>query len=229
MCGRYSLFAPRETLERRFDVTVSSGFEPRYNAAPGQELPVITDTEQNSFQYLKWGLIPRWADDATESYINARSETVKEKPAFAKPYESRRCLVPADGFYEWIDTDSGAQPYRISFEDDRPFAMAGLWERWTSETTQTGLDEFTSGVNGQVSAEQVETFTVLTTTPNEVVERLHHRMAVILSPEQENAWLNGANVSFEPIDAQGFQSYPVSTAVNNPENDSPELLELIDG
>jgi putative SOS response-associated peptidase YedK len=215
-------------LEQRFDLTIGSGFEPRYNAAPGQELPVITDAEPNSLRYLTWGLIPRWADDATESYINARSETVTEKPAFAKPYESRRCLVPADGFYEWVDTDTGTQPYRVSYEDDRPFSMAGLWERWTSETTQTGLGDFTNGVNGQASAEPVETFTVLTTTPNEVVERLHHRMAVILSPEEEDAWLDGGDVSFEPADAQGFRSYPVSTAVNSPSNDSPELIEPVD-
>ena len=228
MCGRYSLFAPRETLEQRFEVTVSPDLEPRYNAAPGQELPVITDTEPNSLRYLTWGLIPRWADDATESYINARSETVNEKPAFAKPYESRRCLVPADGFYEWVDTDGGTQPYRVAFEDDRPFAMAGLWERWTPETTQTGLGDFTGDAGGRDSAEPVETFTVLTTTPNEVVEPLHHRMAVILSPGKEDAWLNGADVSFEPMNGDGFRSYPVSTAVNNPANDAPELLEPVD-
>jgi putative SOS response-associated peptidase YedK len=225
MCGRYSLFASRETLEARFGVSIDGEFEPRYNAAPGQELPAIADSDPDRVRNLEWGLVPRWADDASDSYINARSETVDEKPAFAAAYENRRCLVPADGFYEWPD---GGQPHRVAYEDNRPFAMAGLWERWIPETTQTGLDEFTDG-NDSMRADPLETFTVLTTTPNEVVEPLHHRMAVILDQEQEDAWLAGESVSLDPPSAETFRSYPVSTAVNDPSNDRPALVEQVDG
>ena len=228
MCGRYSLFASQPDLESRFGVSFPFEFEPRYNATPGQELPVITDEEPGRVRRLKWGLVPSWADDSSESHINARSETVEEKPAFADAYGSRRCLVPADGFYEWVDTGSGKQPYRVGFEDDRPFAMAGLYERWTPETRQAGLGDFSDGAGADTGdAGPVETFTVLTTEPNEVVEPLHHRMAVILDPGSESAWLEGREVPFEPIGADGFRSYPVSTAVNDPSNDRPELVRPV--
>ena len=228
MCGRYSLFASQTDLESRFGASFGDDFEPRYNAAPGQTLPVITDEEPDEIRRLEWGLVPRWADDATESYINARSETVREKPAFAEPYGERRCLVPADGFYEWADTGDGKRPHRVAFEDDRPFAMAGLYERWTPETTQAGLDAFSGGGADPEDVEPLETFTVLTTDPNEVVEPLHHRMAVILPPESEAAWLEGESVSFEPTPADGFRAYPVSTAVNDPSNDRPELVRPVE-
>lgn len=228
MCGRYSLFASQADLESRFDVSFGDDFEPRYNAAPGQELPVITDEDPGEVRRLKWGLVPRWADDATESYINARSETVREKPAFAEPYRKRRCLVLADGFYEWADTGDGKRPYRVGFEDDRPFAMAGLYERWTPETAQTGLDAFSGGTAEPDDVEPLETFTVLTTAPNEVVEPLHHRMAVILDPESESAWLGGEDVSFDPTPGGEFDVSPVSMAVNDPANDRPELVRPVE-
>lgn len=228
MCGRYSLFASQTDLESRFGASFGDDFEPRYNAAPGQTLPVITDEEPDEVRRLEWGLVPRWADDATESYINARSETVREKPAFAEAYGERRCLVPADGFYEWADTGDGKRPHRVAFEDDRPFAMAGLYERWTPETTQAGLDAFSGGGTDPEDVEPLETFTVLTTEPNGVVEPLHHRMAVILPPESEAAWLEGESVSFEPTPADGFRAYPVSTAVNDPSNDRPELVRPVE-
>jgi putative SOS response-associated peptidase YedK len=228
MCGRYSLFASQTDLESRFGASFGDDFEPRYNAAPGQTLPVITDEEPDEIRRLEWGLVPRWADDATESYINARSETVREKPAFAEAYGERRCLVPADGFYEWADTGDGKRPHRVAFEDDRPFAMAGLYERWTPETTQAGLDAFSGGAADPEDVEPLETFTVLTTEPNGVVEPLHHRMAVILPPESETAWLEGESVSFEPTPADGFRAYPVSTAVNDPSNDCPELVRPVE-
>jgi putative SOS response-associated peptidase YedK len=229
MCGRYSLFTPPSELESRFDATFDFDFEPRYNAAPSQQLPVITDEASESFQRLEWGLLPEWADESDEGHINARAETVDEKPAFAEAYESRRCLVPADGFYEWADRGDGKRPYRVAYEDDRPFAMAGLWERWTPETKQTGLDAFGSDGTDHGEADPIETFTVLTTEPNSVVEPLHHRMAVILDAEQERAWLDGEDVPLDPALADEFRSYPVSTAVNNPANDSPELIRPVDG
>lgn len=231
MCGRYSLFTPQSDLEDRFGVTFDFAFEPRYNAAPGQSLPVITDQDREHIHRLEWGLIPSWAESRTERHINARSETVAEKSAFADAYESRRCLVLADGFYEWVETGNGKQPYRVAFEDDRPFAMAGLWERWTPETQQSGLGEFgvdTDGAEAETGG-PIEAFTILTTEPNEVVEPLHHRMAVVLDREEESTWLDGGNVAFDPAPSEPFRSYPVSTAVNNPANDRPELIQPVEG
>jgi putative SOS response-associated peptidase YedK len=229
MCGRYSLFAPPGVLEERFDVRFEFAFEPRYNAAPSQWLPVITNDNPDSVQRLKWGLVPRWADDDRDGHINARAETVDEKPAFADAYESRRCLVLADGFYEWAETGGGKRPYRVAFEDDRPFAMAGLWERWFPDTRQTGLDAFSDGdadPNGE--SEPVETFTIVTTEPNEVVEPLHHRMAVILDSTEEASWLDGQEVPLDPAPSAGLHSYPVSTAVNDPSNDRPDIVRGVD-
>jgi putative SOS response-associated peptidase YedK len=227
MCGRYSLFTPPEQLETRFDAELAFEFEPRYNAAPSQSLPVVTDESSEKITRLEWGLVPRWADDRNDGHINARAETVREKPAFAGAYENRRCLVPADGFYEWADAGDGKRPYRVAFEDDRPFAMAGLWERWTPATEQTGLGDFGGG-RPESDPDPVETFTIVTTEPNEVVEPLHHRMAVILAPDEETAWLAGEDVPLEPAPADELRSYPVSTAVNDPSNDAPELVREVE-
>jgi len=240
MCGRYSLFTPPEELEARFDARFTFEFEPRYNAAPSQRLPVITGEDPAAIRRLEWGLIPRWADKSDEGHINARAETVEEKPAFADAYEASadygdrdtpaagRCLVPADGFYEWADTGDGKRPYRVALEDDRPFAMAGLWERWTPDTVQTGLGSF-GGDDADDEPDPVETFTIVTTEPNEVVKPLHHRMAVVLSPDEESAWLEGKDVALDPAPAGEFRAYPVSTAVNDPSNDRPELLRNVEG
>ncbi len=228
MCGRYSLFTPQTDLEERFDVTFGFDFEPRYNAAPSQRLPVITDADRGRVSRLEWGLVPRWADDTGERHINARSETAAEKPAFADAYENRRCLVPADGFYEWTKQADGKRPYRVCLENDRPFAMAGLWERFTPKTKQTGLGEFADGGSGTSESRSIETFTILTTEPNEVVEPLHHRMAVVLDPGEETAWLEGEDVPFEPAPSDRFRSYPVSRAVNSPANDGPELVRPLE-
>ena len=227
MCGRYSLFTPPDELETRFGAEFAFEFEPRYNATPSQLLPVVTDESPGRIQRLEWGLVPRWADDNSDRYINARAETVAEKPAFADAYENRRCLVPADGFYEWTDAGDGKRPYRVAFEDDRPFAMAGLWERWTPATEQAGLGDFGDGSSAG-NPNPVETFTVVTTEPNEVVEPLHHRMAVILDPEAEAAWLARETVPLEPAPAEELRSYPVSTAVNDPSNDAPELVRDVE-
>ncbi len=228
MCGRYSLFTPQADLEKRFDVTFGFDFEPRYNAAPSQRLPVITDADRDRVSCLEWGLVPRWADDTSERHINARSETATEKPTFADAYENRRCIVPADGFYEWTDEGDGKRPYRVCLGDDRPFGMAGLWERFTPKTKQTGLGEFTGGESRVSESQSIETFTILTTEPNDVVEPLHHRMAVVLDPDEETAWLEGEDVSFEPAPPDQFRSYPVSKAVNSPANDGPELVRPLE-
>ncbi|WP_136603302.1 SOS response-associated peptidase [Salinigranum halophilum] len=230
MCGRYTLFTPQARLEERFDAPFARDVAPRYNCAPGQELPVLTGETPDEFGFKTWGLIPSWADDDSTSFINARAETVREKRSFAEPFESRRCLVPADGFYEWVDRDGTKQPYRVAYEDDRPFAMAGLWERWTPPTRQTGLGEF--GTSGSGETEPIETFTVVTTAPNGVVADLHHRMAVVLAPGEEETWLHGDEAEalelLDPAPDEGWEAYPVSTAVNSPANDAPELVEAVE-
>jgi len=238
MCGRYSLFTPPEELADRFDVTVET-YEPRYNAAPGQSLPVITDRDRGALTRLEWGLVPSWADER-DGHINARGETVNQKPTFREAFTGTsgelaagRCLVPADGFYEWVDEGDTSQPYRVRLRDDRPFAMAGLWSQWRPETTQTGLSAFGDGGGPADEPDIVETFTVVTTEPNEVVGDLHHRMAVILSPENETRWLSAAPGDardlLEPYPADEMEAYPVSRAVNDPANDSPALVDPLDG
>ncbi|WP_436906966.1 SOS response-associated peptidase [Halosimplex marinum] len=235
MCGRYSLFAPPDDVEERFDATFDFAFEPRYNAAPSQQLPVVTGDEPETIQRMEWGLVPAWADDRSAfEFINARAETVREKRSFADAYESRRCLVPADGFYEWTDLggESGKQPYRVTVGDDELFAMAGLYERWTPPQTQTGLGDFGGGSEPDGDPEPVETFAVLTTEPNDTVADLHHRMAVILSPEEEERWLTGdpdeAASLLDPYPDEPMRTYPVSAAVNDPANDTPAVLEEVE-
>jgi putative SOS response-associated peptidase YedK len=235
MCGRFSLFAPPDDIEERFGATFDFEFEPRYNAAPRQELAVITGDEPDTIQRMEWGLVPSWADDRSDfEFINARAETVADKRSFSEAYEQRRCIVPADGFYEWADGDGGKQPHRVALADDGLFAMAGLWERWTPEQTQTGLGDFTGGTGDagpDADPDPVETFTILTTEPNEVVGDLHHRMAVVLDSDREETWLTGetgAGDLLEPYPAAEMRSYPVSTAVNDPSNDSPEVVREVE-
>lgn len=248
MCGRYTLFLEQADLEEHFGATFASGesFSPRYNMAPGQELPVIRDTGPETFTHLEWGLVPGWADDDTNGLINARAETVASKPSFKRAFAAGeaameggkrvagRCLVPANGFYEWVERDGTKQPYRVAFEDDRPFAMAGLWERWEpeDETTQSGLDVFGGGVDGSAAEDPngpLVSFTILTTEPNDVIEDLHHRMAVILEPGREREWLTADDPGplCRPYPGDEMRAYPVSTAVNNPAADEPSLVEPV--
>ncbi|ELZ85001.1 hypothetical protein C453_10485 [Haloferax elongans ATCC BAA-1513] len=233
MCGRYTLFTSPEDLRERFGATATRPMEPRYNCAPGQELPVVTNDAPDEFHFLKWGLVPSWADSASvgNDRINARAETVDRKRSFADAYESRRCLVPTDGFYEWVDRDGSKQPYRVAFEDDRPFAMAGLWERWTPETKQTGLGDF-GEIGPSREQEPLETFTVITTEPNDLISDLHNRMAVVLAPEEEETWLHGDINEVEPLldtyPGDEMTAYPVSTRVNSPANDGRDLIEPVD-
>jgi putative SOS response-associated peptidase YedK len=178
-------------------------------------------------------LVPSFAEEKkSHGYINARAETLTEKRSFADAYEARRCLVPADGMYEWVQESGGKQPYRVALPDDALFAMAGLYERWEPPQRQSGLGEFGAGDEAGGQDGVVETFTIVTTEPNDTVADLHHRMAVILDPEEETEWLTGdTDTVGELLDPYGgeMRTYPISTAVNSPSNDSPEIIEPVDG
>ncbi len=239
MCGRYSLIAPPEDIEERFDATFAGEFQPRYNAAPSQSLPVIADADPDTVVEKEWGFVPPWADDCSDfGFINARGETLSEKPTFRdalaqqshEGFEMGRCLVPADGFYEWVESETGKQPYRVRLPGDDLFAMAGLWAQWQPPATQTGLDAFGDG-SPDAEADVKETFTIVTTEPNEVVSDLHHRMAVVLPDSEQQHWLDGETDVLQellrPYEGE-MEAYPVSEAVNDPANDSPELVEPVE-
>lgn len=233
MCGRYGLFTPPEDLESRFDATFRIDFEPTYNAAPSETLPIITDDQPGAFRGAEWGLIPSWADDPSEhGYINARAETLWKRASFREPAEQRRCLVPADGFYEWGTLAEERRPYFYRWAEGDPFAMAGLWERWGPETTQAELGAF-SADDPPAEPDPVETFTIVTTPPNATIKPLHDRMPVILPRDREQEWLTAdretARKLLAPSPADGFRLDPVSRAVNDPTTDRPDLVAPIDG
>jgi len=241
MCGRFSLFDPPDFVEARFDAQFDYPYERRYNAAPGQALPVITDERPEAIQAVEWGLVPPWADDRDDAPtpINARAETAAEKASFRQSFAgvaedadaegaaAGRCLVLADGFYEWGETNDGKRPSRIARRDDEPFAMAGLWTRWRPATAQASLESF-----DDADPDLVRTFAIVTTDANDVVEPIHDRMPVVLGPESERRWLTAepdeAADLLVPAPEDWLRAYPVSRSVNDPSNDSRSVVEEVD-
>jgi putative SOS response-associated peptidase YedK len=227
MCGRYRLSRRKQLVEEYFDSpSEEQDWVPRYNISPTQPVPVIRQNPKEPVRELslmKWGLIPSWAKDSSvaASMINARSETVHEKPAFRDALKSRRCLIPADGFYEWVRTAKAKQPYCFEVNGGELFAFAGLWDGWKDP-------------NGN----WLKTCSILTTTPNAVTSAVHDRMPVILNPDDYDLWLdpgmNNMQVVSEllkPYDARFMRCYPVSTRVNSVSNDDLECsrpVELVE-
>jgi putative SOS response-associated peptidase YedK len=222
MCGRFALIVDASVLADVFDVDPPRELAPRFNIAPTQTIAIVRAGEEapRECSMVRWGLVPSWAKDAKMGarMINARGETVAEKPSFRSAVKTRRCLIPADGFYEWVRTDSGKQPHFIRFADARPFAFAGLWERWHK------------GEGGPL-----DTCTIITTTPNELISDLHDRMPVILPQSLYDVWLNPAPMTPErlqevlvPHPAEGMEAYPVSTYVNKPVNEGPNCIARIE-
>lgn len=217
MCGRYSITTAPEALRRLFDVETTLNLEPRYNLGPTQAAPVIRlEPAGRSLAMVRWGLVPSWAKDVSVGarMINARAETVAEKPAFRAAFRRRRCLVPADGFYEWASADGEKQPYRVVRRDRAPFAFAGLWELWEG--------------TGEGSA--LETFTIVTTEANEAIRHIHHRMPVmLLSRDRQDLWLAESEAEaasvMVPCDPAAIEAYPVDRRVGNIRNDDPALVE----
>jgi len=228
MCGRYALFSDPGDLAAEFGLDDAS-YEPTYNAAPSEELPVILDAEPAEFSTARWGLVPSWSDGPREGPdpINARAESLTENRLFEDAYRERRCLVPVDGFYEWTETGDGKRPYFVSRADGRPFLLAGLWATWTPEQKQTGLGEFGSGGPSR-EPEPMQSFTVVTTEPNDFLADYHHRMAVVLDAERGRRWLSADDPAglLEPSD-EGLRAWPVSREVNDPSNDRPGLVESV--
>jgi putative SOS response-associated peptidase YedK len=219
MCGRFTLALNRDGLQQAFpDFTAPAEMAPRYNIAPTQPIPVVPNNAENSVEFFNWGLIPSWAKDPKigNRMINARSETLAEKPSFRAAYKRRRCLVLADGFYEWqrVPGRKTKIPTYIRMQSDEPFAFAGLWESWHSG-----------------DGSHILSCTIITTTPNELLESIHNRMPVILARDDYGTWLDPEERKAEdlqallrPYPAAEMRAYPVSTMVNSPQNDAPELI-----
>jgi putative SOS response-associated peptidase YedK len=213
MCGRYSLSTPGDELAEIFDLATAPVLAPRYNIAPTQLVAVIRRGQADAGRevaFLKWGLVPSWAKaaDIGARLINARAETVAEKPAFRSAFKGRRCLVLADGFFEWQKVGNRKQPFFIHRRDHQPFAFAGLWERWQGATPA------------------LETCTLITTEPNELLAPIHTRMPVILEPGELDTWIDPAlkevarlAALLKPYPAELLVAETVSTRVNNPAND----------
>ncbi|HOI66107.1 MAG TPA: SOS response-associated peptidase [Thiomonas arsenitoxydans] len=224
MCGRYVLKSSPQRLREVFgiegpDMARSEEWRPRYNLAPMQKAPIVRLLEgRRHLDLLQWGLIPSWAQDPAigNRLINARSETAAEKPAFRAAFRSRRCIVPADGFYEW-QQPSGKQPFYIHRPDGQLLAMAGLWEHWMPPG----------------ATELLLTFTILTTEANDVMRPLHDRMPVVLEGDDVGLWLDSGSKAeklqalMRPKREVDLDAYPVSKAVNNVRKDAPTLLEEI--
>jgi len=214
MCGRFAFYSPGEATAALFGVDTPEAVEPRYNIAPTQFVAAIRrDGEENNEQVmLRWGLVPSWAKDPSigNRMINARAETVAEKPSFRTAYRKRRCLILADGFYEW-HTENGLKiPYFISLASGSPFAFAALWEPWKSND----------------SDESLQTTTIVTTAANDFLSRIHQRMPVVLEPENAGRWLDGDVDLLDEVTAKApdFQAWPVDRRVNNARNEAPELV-----
>ena len=215
MCGRFAFYSPSEATAALFGAASSTEVEPRYNIAPTQFIAAVRRDEQDTpeLAMLRWGLVPFWAKDPSigNRMINARAETVAEKPSFRNAYKKHRCLVLTDGFYEWRKEGDGKTPYFISLADGSPFAFAGLWENWDSKD----------------SDESLQTTAIITTAANEFMATLHQRMPVVMRPAQAERWLAGdMELLSEAIaDAPAFRAWPVDRKVNNARNEGAVLID----
>ena len=222
MCGRFTLRSSPKVIAETFGLSEPPHLQPHFNIAPSQSVAVVRqqpETHQRELALLHWGLIPFWADDPSigDRMANARSETAATKPSFRRPFRSRRCLVVADGFYEWQKTDGRKQPFFIQMKNHRPFGMAGLWDRWDKQ------------------GEPIESCTILTTDANELMVPIHERMPFIIPPDKFDIWLDSAEHDekkllgmLRPFDSTEMTAYAISTKVNNPKNDVAACIEPLE-
>ena len=220
MCGRYTLTKEERRLQERYGIIEHEPFQPRFNICPTQDAPVLLIDENPKIKSLRWGLIPFWAKDAKigNSLINARCETIHEKPPYRAAFKKRRCLIPADGFYEWMKVPGGKQPMHIRLKNGEPFAFAGVWEFWKNAEEKPLL-----------------TFSIVTTEPNELLAQVHNRMPVIVAQNDYDQWLDPKLTAreqleslFRPYPAEAMEFYPISTMVNNPRIEHPKCIERIE-
>jgi len=221
MCGRFALKAPPRTVQQHFDLPETVDLSPRYNIAPSQDVAVIrhlSGMSHRQLDLLRWGLIPGWAKDMKISYrmINARAETLAQKPAFRTAFKKRRCIIAADGFYEWLHSGRTKQPFFVNMKNGAVFGFAGLWESWNSPEGST-----------------VESCTIITTYANDLVRKIHDRMPVILQPVTYEAWLQDSTKAetlqqlLKPYPANEMETYRVSSEVNSPKNDTMECIKPV--
>ena len=215
MCGRFSFSPLAKIIEDRFDVKTDSNYKPRYNSTPSQNLAVISNANPGKLSYFRWGLIPFWAKDMKigNRMINARAETVAEKPSYRAAYRHRRCLVLADGFYEWQRQNDHKTPFYITLASGEPFALAGLWEQWKDRQTETTL----------------QTATLITTAADDFMAQLHHRMPVVLDSGAADDWLSGSTELLDSLSrhAVPLQAWPVDRRVNNARNEGEDLIGAV--
>jgi putative SOS response-associated peptidase YedK len=221
MCGRFTLHSSPASISEQFGLKKSdtAALKPRYNIAPSQPIAAVVQDPKRRLEYLNWGLVPSWAKDPSIGFrmINARAETLVEKPSFRSSFKSRRCLILADGFYEWKQESASRTPIYIQLADKKPFAFAGLWAIWLSP-----------------DGSQIASCTIITTTPNKTIEQVHHRMPVILPPRHYEEWLDISRCDhrslqdlLKPYPAKETHMYPVSKLVNSPRNDKAECLKSL--
>jgi len=214
MCGRFQLSVKGKQISERFNVEVFDElYKPNYNCAPSQKLPVITNDKPDQLSFFQWGLIPFWAKDPKVGFrnINTRSETIGEKPSFKNAFKKRRCLIPANGFYEWRK-DNDKTPFRIFLKDEKLFAIAGIWETWKDAESRI-----------------INSFSIITATANSLVEDIHNRMPVILKPEDEAIWLMENDETLlksllVPYSEGSMEAYAISKKVNSPINNGSEII-----
>ncbi len=215
MCGRFAFYSPTEATAALFGVSSVPEVKPRYNIAPTQSIAAVrvSAEETRELALLRWGLVPFWAKDPSigNRMINARAETVAEKPSFRAAYRKRRCLILADGFYEWRKESDGKTPYFISLASGDPFAFAGLWEDWHAKD----------------SDESLQSTAIITTAANEFMSQLHHRMPVVLEKDAADRWLDGDEQVLCEAGESGpaFRAWPFDRRVNNARNEGEELVE----
>ncbi len=216
MCGRYSIGNDIQQIGQELNVTLPPAFTPRYNAAPSQALPVVSNAQRQQVAWYQWGIIPFWAKEKGQRLINARAETVAEKSTFKKSFRQRRCLVFADGYYEWKKTPEGKVPHRLVLHDRRPFVFAGIWDEHADQNT----------------GEVLHDFCIITTAASPSIAHIHDRMPVILLKETREFWLAdtedyaGLTDILRPLEDGQIEAYEVSKRVNSVQNDDEDLTRL---
>ena len=224
MCGRYNLITDAQALVDFFEIEQTpfdvSELQPRYNISPSQDVPIVRDTGNGRELVLaRWGLVPHWSKEEKPKYstINARAETVAEKPTYREAFRRKRCLIPATGFYEWKQGDGQKTPHHVQLPEGELFAFAGLWDRWNKE------------------GEGFDSCSIIITTANKTMQPIHERMPVILNPAQYNTWLNTDHFNRAQLESMlvpfsaSLEAYPVSRFVNSPKNDHSRCVERVEG